>query len=859
MEAEISFGAWIARRRKALDLTREQLTDCVGCSVSGLRKVETDERRPSRQVAELLAECLEIPPEQRQAFVRVARGVEPVERLGPPLAGLAGAGSCPTPRRAAANLPLPATPLIGRKREMAALARLLADRQCRLLTIVGPGGVGKTRLAIEAASIHRGLFPDGVYFVPLASLASPSLVVPAIAGALGHTFSGSMAPLDQLLRHLRGRSLLLLLDNYEHLLEDGVGLAELLQGAPGVKLLVTSRERLNLQGEWLFDLQGLPVPSAGQADGAEGYSSVALFVASARRVRAGFQLEALAAEERRAIARICRLVEGMPLAIELAATWVRVLGCTEIASEIERSLDFLAGAARDMPERHQSLRAVFCHSWDLLSDQERSALCRLAVFRGGFQRQAAEQVAGASLGALSALESKSLVRRQKNGRYDLLEVVRQYALEHLARDPRGEATRDGHSAFYLALLRDREEALKGGTQRETLRELTDEIHNVRAAWSRAVRQGELTALEEGLRCFGWLYEMRGWFCEGLEQLELVVQACRARAGDADGQRVLGQGLAQQGLLLFRQGHFDRALALLEEGLAILRPFDDPALLLDTLLFSGVILFLNGEMDASASRLTECLACARAAGAPWFEAYAQHNLGYIASLQGQDDRGYEQMLAGIAGWRALGDPRSTALGLNYISPAAIRLGRYREAQAFLQESLAMCTEVGDRWGMGTAYRHLGLLALAEGDLDRARSLLHASLDLFAGFITGWDVVRTLTYLGEALAAAGDAAEARRIFLDALREAAEVRATPLALDALVGLARLQAGAGEAEAAAEMAASVLGHRASTHEARERARDLQAQLAGQLAPRQVEAACTRAAGRSLEETVERALEGWR
>lgn len=858
MEAEISFGAWIARRRKALDLTREQLTDCVGCSVSGLRKVETDERRPSRQVAELLAECLELPPEQRPAFVRVARGVEGVERLGSPLAGLAGAGSCPAPRRGASNLPLPATPLIGRKRELAALARLLADRQCRLLTIVGPGGVGKTRLAIEAASVHGGLFADGVHFVPLASLASPSLVVPAIAGALGHAFSGSMAPLNQLLRHLRDRSTLLLLDNFEHLLEDGVGLAELLQGAPGLKLLVTSRERLNLQGEWLFDLQGLPVPSPEQADGTEETSSVALFEASARRVQAGFRLEALDAEERQAIARICRLVEGMPLAIELAAAWVRVLSCAEIAAEIERSLDFLAGAARDMPERHQSLRAVFCHSWSLLPEGERSVLCRLAVFRGGFQRQAAEQIAGASLGALSALESKSLVRRQKNGRYDLLEVVRQYALEHLDQDARGEATRDRHSAFYLALLRHREEGLKGTTQRETIEELTDEIDNVRAAWSRAVAQGDLAALEQGLRCFGWLYEMRGWFCEGLEQLELVVQACRARAGDDDAQRVLGQALAQQGLLLFRQGHFDRALALLDEGLTVLRPFDDPALLLDTLLFSGIILFLNGEMDASQSRLAECLARARAAGAPWFEAYALHNLGYIAGLQGQDERGYEQMLAGIAGWRALGDPRSTALGLNYISPAAIRLGRYREAHAFLQEGLTLCTEVGDRWGMGTAYRHLGLLALAQGELDRARSLLHASLDLFAGFITGWDVVRTLNYLGEALAAGGDAAEARRVFLDALRGAAEVQATPLALDALVGLAHLRAGAGEAEAAAEMAACVLGHGASTHEARERARDLQAQLAHELPPRQVEAACARAAGMSFDETVERALEGW-
>jgi predicted ATPase/transcriptional regulator with XRE-family HTH domain len=853
IDPPVYFGEWLKRRRKALDLTQAELAERAGYSVPAIRKIESGERRPSKQLASLLASSLEIPAADQDTFVRVARGELNLERLSQLSLGTApGYAPPPKPTPPSINLPTAPTPLVGRQPELTALGQLLHDPQCRLLTITGTGGIGKTRLAIEAARSNQDIFADGACFVPLAPLSSPAFIVPTIADALNFNFQGHIEPRIQLLNYLRAKRMLLVLDNVEHLL-DGVDLfTEILQHAPAVKVLVTSRERLNLRGEWVFEIQGLPVPPTDQITDVEEYSSVALFMHSARRAQTGFEL---ANEEISHVVHICQIVEGMPLGIELAAAWVHALTCREIAREIERSMDFLATSMRDVPNRQRSLRATFDHSWSLLPTNERQVLCRLAVFQGGFEREAAEQVTDATLQSLSALVSKSLVRHAESGRYDLHEVVHQYAQSHFADDPQADMIHHRHCEFYLTLLRNRENDLKGSDQRKAFRELTNEIDNLRAAWFWGIKSRKFALIGSASRSFGRLFEIGGWHRAGIDTFEPVVRASKGVSGDVESQKALGIALAQQALLSFRRGRFDKAQELYRDSLDVLRPFGDPCLLHDQLVIWGIIKHLNGEIERAKSLIDEGLVCAQAAGDQWSTAYALYNQGYIASLLGHYRQGNELMQSGLSMWRELGDPQYTALGLNFITPTLIQLGRHEEAIANLQESLSLCEQVGDRWGKGTAYRFLGSVDLALGNIDEAQSNIRKSLDLFNEFTTGWDIIQSLVFLGDAAAAGGDSATARRIYLDTLPMAMEHRIIPLVLDVLLGMTGLLVQDGELQRALGISIFILNHNASTQITKDLASQLAAEMEMQLKIPQLEEAREWCKAQTLEMIVDELL----
>jgi predicted ATPase/transcriptional regulator with XRE-family HTH domain len=849
----VSFGYWVRRRRKALDLTQEQLAERASCSNALIRKIENDERRPSKEIAELLAKALEISPDEQAAFLKVARG----ERATTLLAQVAEAKSAAPPQLVAppvrSNLPLAPNPLVGRVAELMTLNNLLHDGHCRLLTITGAGGMGKTRLAIELAQQARADFADGVFFVNLAAVARNELIAPAIATAIGLNFSGPAQHTAQLLGYLCKKHMLLLLDNFEHLLEGADIVGELLLTAPNLKVLATSREPLGLQAEWVFTLDGLALTTGGaaQPDAAGLASALELFVQRASQAQVGFRLTTSNAA---AVQRICQLVEGLPLAIELAATWVRTLSCTEIAQQIEQGIDFLVTTARDLPARHRSITAVFDHSWRLLNGSEQQTLAQLAVFQGGFTREAAQIVAGASLLTLSALVSKSLVRVVA-GRYDLHELVRQFVATQLSDKTLLTAAQRRHTEYYLALLHAREATLKGVNQLQVIDELKRELGNLRQAWALAAQFELWGLLFLAIRGYWAFFDLQGLAREGSSATELLIQQMTAHQTDRpEMQRTLGRLFCYCGFFYFRQGDNGPAHTYLERSIQLLRTLDDPALLIDPLIFHGVVLFLMGRLADAEAELQEGLAYAQAAHEEWFEALALLNRGYLAMFVEATPVIYAEMQTALAIWRRMGGLRTIALALNYLSPVAILLGHLTDAQHFLDECLRLAEQISDRWLIGTAYSHQAMLAQAQGNLARAEDAYQQAITLFQEMQLLRDLCVAQVFLGEVQMERGAPTLALQTLGDGLRLALRVGAVPTVLAALLDLAALPDSASP-ELRLLLIAFVQQHPVKTQRLIRDVERLWAQWAALFSPLQIQAIEAQAQRSTLEQIAAEAL----
>lgn len=776
----MSFGEWVRRRREALRLTRPELATCAGCSVSALRKIEADERRPSRQLAELLAGCLQVMAEEQPRFLEVARGVRPVARLSAPAPQGAMAGSRlpspvppgpearTSPASACWNLPAPATPLVGREAELATLAELLDDPDCRLLTLVGPGGIGKTRLAIEVACHVWPRFPDGVFFVPLEATHSPELMAPAVAHAVGLSLSGPSEPSRQLLSYLRDRQVLLLLDNVEHLLA-GVGeLAVWLAGAPGLKLLVTSQERLELSGEWVLEVQGLPAPGPNEAGEGDEYSAFRLFLQRAQRAKVDCELSA---EERRAVMRICQLVEGMPLAIELAAAWIPVLSCTEIAAEIERGLDILATRLRDMPERQRSMRAVFDHSWRLLNVSEQEVLRRLAIFRGGFRREAAQAVAGADLDVLSRLVAGSFLRRTNAGRYTQHTLVRQYAAGRLAELTEEEeaAARERHSAYYGSLLAGLEETLTGTGQLEGLLEIDAEIDNIRAGWRWAVERRQTAVIGAYTNSLMHFYHIRGWHEEAV-QMGAQAMTMLEGIGERGAELLIVRLQAYQAGALQYLGQLAAAKRLLETSLDGARRLDSPADVAHALLNLGSGAVFEGAAQAGMEQFQEALQIYESLDDHYGRVGALQCLGWAALTIDDAElaQGYHRRNLPLL--RQHGPPSLLGWTLFELGAISRDAGDYEEARSYLEEARATCEKIGYHFALLSCLQGLGQTAELVGQVARAQSYYRQAVALrnYLGDVT--DIATSLALLTRATLALGDEPEAERT-LQELRAFAE----------------------------------------------------------------------------------------
>lgn len=774
------------------------------------------------------------------------------------------------PKRRPPALPRPIASLVGREHELTQITRHLKEPDCRLLNIVGPGGMGKTRLALAAAHELQSCFAQGAAFVTAVAVADAANLPQALADGLELAYTGRTSIEQQLMLYLADKEMLLVLDNLEHLPSAGELLMDLLSGAPALKLIVTSRGRLHLPQEWVLDLEGLPIPT--EAGEWTKDSAATLFLQRARRVKMSF---APTPDDRRAILAICRLVDGVPLALELAANWVRLLSVSEIAAEISRDLDFLTAPApvARVVERHRSLRVVFDHSWRLLSPVEQRLLGRLSLFRGGFTRDAARVVADLPadvpiLPLLVSLIDKSLLRRTSERRYDLHELIRQYAAAHLNSDP-GEAgvALECYAAYYLSWLQTTLPRLRSSEQREMLREIGPELNNIRAAWDWAVAHSHLSLLKESAWVIWYYFDLRNMYGEFVGMFVRAEEAI-LRAKDSANSNQTDSLAAQcdnavchlriwRAFSGLRLGHVTEMRDLMQDSLTILRRQGDLAGLGDGLWVHGILSWLSGDFEVAAADLQESLEVNQALQRPWQVSFAYVLLGAVRHEQGGYNQAYELLGQGLAQSRRLGVPRNTVFALGLLARTTTALGRPEEVTQLMHENLRLATEMEDYSAMAYALENLGLALQAAGQLGEAWDHFQRAIAYHSEIADAWSASRTLSYAGQLALLQGDIREARRCFAGALRTAMEAEFHPYAVDALLGLAEVARREENLESAHILATHVLQHPAGVQAAKDRARLLLSELEKELTPAQLALAREQARALSFDDLVKNALAG--
>jgi predicted ATPase len=631
------------------------------------------------------------------------------------------------------NLPAQTTSFVGREADLSEVRRTLLQPQVRLLTLTGPGGMGKTRLALQAAADLLDDFEQGVFFVPLASLDSPDQVVPAIAQTLGAVPLGGGGIADRLKSYLREKQLLLVLDNFEHLLDAGPAVLELLAAAPQLKLLVTSRALLRLSGEHDYSVPPLlELPDPARLPTLEQltqYAAVQLFIERARALQADFTVTN---ENAAAVAEICYRLDGLPLAIELAAAWSEMLRPEEILAELDRSLDFLETDLRDIPERHRSLRAVFDYSWDLLTPAEQGVFRQLAVFRGGFPRQAAQAVTGATLVDLRGLVGKSLLRLTPAGRYEIHELLRQYAAERLEQAAEASAAHDRHCAFHIHLLHEWAQGFADARQKGVMQAMRSDGDNARAAWAWALEHRQVDRLAQGLEGLIRMHAVAGRIQEALAACQSLVWAQDVRSAEA--VRLAVNALLWECYMSRLAGQRYRISPLLDQAQTLL---ENPLLAgLDLRTEEGFWLTERAEVDFPVNRpearrlYQRALALFQEQGNLLWVAYLLFRLADAAWLDGDYAGARELSEQCLALRRQLGAPRQISQSLLHLCYTDMYQGNLAEAERLAQEWLAIARELADQPSIGNAHSSLGEIALWRGDFAKASALFVQSVAIWS---------------------------------------------------------------------------------------------------------------------------------
>ena len=711
-ERGATFGVELRRLRKLAGLSQEELAARAGLTSKAVSVLERGERkRPYPHTVRSLADALGLSDAERASLLAA------VPRRG--VASLTSEGKA-TPVVA---LPVPLASLVGREWEVGEIGRLLVEDATRLLTLTGPGGIGKTSLGIEATRRTAGRFPGGVAFVALAPLGDASLVMPTVSQVLDLGETAGVSPLEAISQHLRDKTFLLLLDNFEHVLEAAPEVVALLGSCPGLRVLVTSRASLRVRGEQEYPVSSLAVPDPARSPEAEevaGTPAVELFVERARSASPAFELtDANAA----AVAAICWRLDGLPLALELAAAQTRYLGPTELLARLDQALQ--ARGARDLPERQRTMRSTIDWSHDLLNERERNLFERLSVFAGGFTLGAAEKVGGDedAFVRLGNLVDQSLVVAEPNfeggARYRMLEPIRQYALDRLRGSGEENEVRRGHALWYTRFAEEADEGLAGPDQGGWLDRLEAEHDNLRAASRWSIEGNDP---EGGLRLAAALWRMwnaRGYMQEGRDWLVKALASAEDRPWV-----VRAKALNVAGAIAYQQGDIDAARELFEESIGVSRELGDESYFSRAACNLANVMLDSGEYARARELYGQCLAIDRRLGDKSRMAYSLGGLADVYYSTGDLAAGADYYRRSLALHRELDDRRSIALTMHNLGEIALKRDDLDKAEDLYKESLEMAREIGDRWLTIQMLAGLATLIALRGDRERAVSVLAA---------------------------------------------------------------------------------------------------------------------------------------
>jgi len=804
-----SFGDWLKRKRKSLDLTREGLADRVGCSAATIRKLEAEERRPSAQIVERLAEIFDIPHNEHKAFLRFARGdwnSAPSETKEE----FPWHNSTKTPR---SNLPATTTSLIAREQEITGVHEYLLETDIRLVTLIGPPGIGKTRLSIESARIALPDFPDGIFFVALAPLDDPSLIPSTIVQTLGFVEAKNQPASQQLMDGIGNKQLLLVLDNCEHLIVDvALFASELLSACSRLKILTTSREALRIPGEWLFPVPALGVPfdsSSVDIDTFSEFPALVLFSERARAVRPDFELNA---ENIKTVASICNQLDGLPLAIELIAARIRILSPEPLLARLNDRFVLSADGMRAVSARQKTLNQAIDWSYDLLSSEEQQLFAFLSVFSGGFTLEAVEAIFSRKLQEKSAsdlvlsLLDKSLLQRTfdrkvpNEPRFNMLVTVQQFALGRLRSTGRKAEIRDWHLTYFLDFAEQAEVEIHGPDQVEWMDRLEKEYDNFRAALEWCVSGQKTEIALRLLGALGWAWHVRGHYREIRSWFEQI----RSLPGVDTHPALFARLLFHIGRQSWLLGEFNEARSVLNESRKIwqqLGPEGERSL-------AGALVFLGmtarsseGDNKTAQSLFEQSLELYRKHGDQRGIAFATFNLGWIADDRDEDMQALSLFEQSLNLYRQVGDLWGMGRASQLLGQFFLKQGNFEKARLYFEQHLMLDESIQFKEGNVIALSNLGHLYRRQGDFDQAEKYYEKSLSMCQEYSLKIDRGYNLYSFGILALHRNNYTRAQQLFTEYFKSSYQFGEKIITSDFLNGAAAIAAGTDNPECAARL----------------------------------------------------------